>query len=54
MYAGKIVEMGPVMDIFHKPEHPYTQGLLAADSAAWVRSRGRSDGEFRRCADRLN
>ncbi len=28
MYAGKIVEMGPAMDIFHNPRHPYTQGLL--------------------------
>jgi oligopeptide/dipeptide ABC transporter ATP-binding protein len=28
MYAGKIVERGPVDDIFHDPQHPYTQGLL--------------------------
>jgi peptide/nickel transport system ATP-binding protein len=28
MYAGKIVERGPVNDIFHDPQHPYTQGLL--------------------------
>jgi len=28
MYAGKIVEIGPVMDIFHNPKHPYTEGLL--------------------------
>ena len=28
MYAGKIVEMGPVMDVFHNARHPYTQGLL--------------------------
>ena len=28
MYAGKIVEMGPAMDVFHNPKHPYTQGLL--------------------------
>ena len=28
MYAGKIVEVGPVMDVFHNPKHPYTQGLL--------------------------
>jgi oligopeptide/dipeptide ABC transporter ATP-binding protein len=28
MYAGKIVEMGPAMDLFHNPRHPYTQGLL--------------------------
>jgi len=28
MYAGKIVEIGPAMDVFHRPTHPYTQGLL--------------------------
>lgn len=28
MYAGEIVESGPVRDIFHQPQHPYTQGLL--------------------------
>jgi oligopeptide/dipeptide ABC transporter ATP-binding protein len=28
MYAGKIVEVGPAMDVFHNPKHPYTQGLL--------------------------
>jgi oligopeptide/dipeptide ABC transporter ATP-binding protein len=30
MYAGKIVETGPVASIFAKPMHPYTQGLLNA------------------------
>ncbi len=28
MYAGKIVEQGKVNDIFYKPAHPYTKGLL--------------------------
>ena len=28
MYAGKIVERGPVMEIFSHPTHPYTVGLL--------------------------
>ncbi|MEN4920715.1 ABC transporter ATP-binding protein [Achromobacter spanius] len=28
MYAGQIVEEGPVADIFATPRHPYTQGLL--------------------------
>ena len=28
MYAGKIVEQGPMDDIFYKPGHPYTVGLL--------------------------
>jgi dipeptide transport system ATP-binding protein len=30
MYAGKIVESGPVRDIFYNPQHPYTKGLLAS------------------------
>jgi peptide/nickel transport system ATP-binding protein len=30
MYAGKIVEKGPVDDIFEHPTHPYTVGLLKA------------------------
>jgi oligopeptide/dipeptide ABC transporter ATP-binding protein len=28
MYAGRIVESGPVTDVFVSPRHPYTQGLL--------------------------
>nr|WP_330403692.1 ABC transporter ATP-binding protein [Clostridioides difficile] len=28
MYAGKIVEIGTVEDIFYDPRHPYTWGLL--------------------------
>lgn len=28
MYAGKMVEQGPVDDIFYRPAHPYTIGLL--------------------------
>ncbi|PJA50533.1 MAG: peptide ABC transporter ATP-binding protein, partial [Syntrophobacterales bacterium CG_4_9_14_3_um_filter_49_8] len=30
MYAGKVVEYGPVEDIFSSPLHPYTVGLLEA------------------------
>lgn len=30
MYAGRIVECGPVRDVIDNPMHPYTQGLLAA------------------------
>ncbi|MCU0329693.1 MAG: ABC transporter ATP-binding protein [Candidatus Kapabacteria bacterium] len=29
MYKGKIVEAGPVLQIFEDPKHPYTKGLLA-------------------------
>lgn len=28
MYAGKVVEHGTVDDIFYRPQHPYTRGLL--------------------------
>ncbi len=28
MYAGRVVESGPVRDIFNHPSHPYTQALL--------------------------
>ena len=30
MYAGRIVEEGPVRTIFRDPQHPYTRGLLAS------------------------
>lgn len=30
MYAGRIVESGPVMDMFYEPRHPYTIGLLSS------------------------
>jgi peptide/nickel transport system ATP-binding protein len=30
MYAGRIVETGPVRDVFHHPAHPYTRGLLSS------------------------
>jgi peptide/nickel transport system ATP-binding protein len=30
MYAGAIVELGPVNDIFYRPAHPYTLGLIRA------------------------
>ena len=30
MYAGRIIETGPVVDIIHRPAHPYTAGLMGA------------------------
>jgi peptide/nickel transport system ATP-binding protein len=30
MYAGRIVEEGPVADVLARPLHPYTQGLMAS------------------------
>ena len=29
MYKGKVVEQGPVLEIFTNPQHPYTKSLLA-------------------------
>jgi oligopeptide/dipeptide ABC transporter ATP-binding protein len=30
MYAGRIVEQGPVRSVLRQPQHPYTRGLLAS------------------------
>jgi oligopeptide/dipeptide ABC transporter ATP-binding protein len=30
MYAGRVVERAPVIDLFARPRHPYTQGLFAS------------------------
>ncbi|MBV6659259.1 MAG: ABC transporter ATP-binding protein [Devosiaceae bacterium] len=30
MYSGRIAEIGPVEDVVHKPQHPYTVGLMGA------------------------
>jgi peptide/nickel transport system ATP-binding protein len=40
MFRGKEVEYGPVLDIFARPQHPYTKGLLAC--------RPRLESSFRR------
>ena len=31
MYLGRVVETGPVDDIFHNPQHPYTIALAGID-----------------------
>ena len=33
MYKGKVVEQGPVLQLFENPQHPYTKGLLACRPA---------------------
>jgi peptide/nickel transport system ATP-binding protein len=30
MYAGRIVEVGPVQDVIHAPAHPYAAGLMGS------------------------
>jgi peptide/nickel transport system ATP-binding protein len=30
MYAGRIVEVGPVREVIHSPQHPYTAGLMGS------------------------
>ncbi len=30
LYAGRIVEIGPVADVIHRPRHPYTVGLMGS------------------------
>jgi peptide/nickel transport system ATP-binding protein len=41
MYAGKPVEIGPVDDIYHAPQMPYTLGLLGSLPRLDVRSQDR-------------
>ncbi len=30
MYAGRVIEIGPVRDVIHAPAHPYTAGLMGS------------------------
>jgi oligopeptide/dipeptide ABC transporter ATP-binding protein len=39
LYAGRVVESGPVEDLLRTPRHPYTQGLLLAMPGAGVERR---------------
>ncbi|WP_425837948.1 ABC transporter ATP-binding protein [Streptomyces fractus] len=41
MYGGRIVESGPVREVFTRPRHRYTQGLIAASDLTAVDERGR-------------
>jgi peptide/nickel transport system ATP-binding protein len=30
LYAGRVAEIGPVADVIHRPQHPYTSGLMGS------------------------
>jgi peptide/nickel transport system ATP-binding protein len=37
MYAGRVIEIGPVAEVIRAPSHPYTEGLMASIPALDVR-----------------
>ena len=37
MYAGRFVETGSVRDVFARPAHPYTRGLMASTVRGYIR-----------------
>jgi peptide/nickel transport system ATP-binding protein len=39
MYAGRIVEVGPVQQVIHQPSHPYTVGLMGSIPSMVARER---------------
>ena len=39
MYLGRVVETGPVDQIFHAPKHPYTQALLRSIPSVFAKPR---------------
>jgi oligopeptide/dipeptide ABC transporter ATP-binding protein len=42
MYAGRIIETGPIGEVLRAPTHPYTQGLLEANVHAGQQTRPRA------------
>ena len=40
MYGGRLVEVAPTSDLFHRPQHPYTKALLGAMPARWTAGSG--------------
>jgi len=41
MYLGKVMESGPVDQIFHNPQHPYTRALLRSIPTVYTKNRSR-------------
>src|SRR5690606_31767885 len=41
MYGGRIVEAGPAGQVFTRPRHPYTRGLLDSSDLEATDERGR-------------
>jgi peptide/nickel transport system ATP-binding protein len=39
MWEGRVVEAGPVEDVFGRPQHPYTKSLVKASPAGWAEPR---------------
>ena len=54
MYAGKIVEAGKTEDILYRPQHPYTQALLAASPQNDLNAQGRLQAIEGKLPDPLN
>lgn len=54
MYAGKIVESGKTEDILYRPQHPYTQALLAASPQNDLNEKGRLQAIDGNLPDPLN
>jgi len=40
MYAGKLVEVAPIDELFHAPKHPYTQALISSLPSVREKKRG--------------
>ena len=51
MYLGKVAEAGDTATIFERPQHPYTEALLAANPD-FDRERRRQDADARRLGPR--
>ena len=51
MYAGRKVEEAPVAELFARPRHPYTRGLLDSIPKLGAESRGGDAGQRKRLAE---